>query len=150
MMALPRSIHQLTRRSSTLVCCKIQTFNQNPRVGASSQVRTYNATDEAQTVVLHFHGGAYVTGQGRPNDNIRVGAGMLAKHLKAEAFAHLTDSPPMRMVASPPPSRMRLPFTDISSTMESLLNGSFYPATLRAEIWSLHYCAIFPIVMWPT
>lgn len=46
----------------------------------------YNAEDEAQTVVLHFHGGTYVTGQGRANDNIRVGAVMLASHLKAKVL----------------------------------------------------------------
>lgn len=46
----------------------------------------YDAEDGAQTVVLHFHGGAYVTGQGRTSDNIRVGAGILAKHLKAKVL----------------------------------------------------------------
>lgn len=46
----------------------------------------YNAGAEVQTVVLHFHGGAYVSGQGRANDNIHVGAGMLAKYLKAKVL----------------------------------------------------------------
>lgn len=46
----------------------------------------YNAGDEAQAVVLHFHGGAYVSGQGRAKDNIRIGAGMLAKHLNSKVL----------------------------------------------------------------
>lgn len=52
--------------------------------GGTWYPRSYETGDE-DTVVLHFHGGAYATGEGRPSD-IDFPATTLVKHLNAKAL----------------------------------------------------------------
>ena len=68
--------------------------------------------DNDQTVILHFHGGAYAIGEGRPSD-VEFAARTLIKHLKAKVLF-----PSYRLASNP---------------------GCHFPAALQDAVTTYHY-----------
>lgn len=64
--------------------CWMARRSAQPVTGGTWYPGPYQAGDE-QTVLLHFHGGAYVMGEGRPSD-VEFCAATFLKHLKAKTL----------------------------------------------------------------